>query len=140
MYNDCMLDFTLLRLKLNLPQTFLALKRHSFSLSWHQLIVCRCNYSCDWFVALFVAFVISQSRLKSPFSPWSAPKTRPDTYLVTNRDLWRRDWCSTSKITRGTQRQCSENICPEDDLRSRIFGTFVVKFLSCLPLLGFSNV
>ena len=25
------------------------------------------------------------------------------------------------------------NICSEDDLRSRIFGTFVVKFLACLP-------
>ena len=32
-----------------------------------------------------------------------------------------------------------ENICSEDDLRSRIFGTFVVKFLACLPLLGFSG-
>ena len=32
------------------------------------------------------------------------------------------------------------NICAEDDLRSRIFGTFVVKFLVCLPLLGFSNI
>ena len=41
---------------------------------------------------------------------------------------------------RGTQRQFSENICSEDDLRSRIFGTFVVKFLACLPLLGFSNI
>ena len=41
---------------------------------------------------------------------------------------------------RGTQRQFSENICSEDDLRSRIFGTFVVKFLTCLPVLGFSNV
>ena len=41
---------------------------------------------------------------------------------------------------RGTQRQFSENICWEDDLRSRIFGTFVVKFLACLPLLGFSNI
>ena len=28
---------------------------------------------------------------------------------------------------RGTQRQFSENICSEDDLRSRIFGTFVFK-------------
>ena len=37
---------------------------------------------------------------------------------------------------RGTQRQFSENICSEDDLRSRIFA---VKFLVCLPLLGFSN-
>ena len=38
-----------------------------------------------------------------------------------------------------TKRQFSENICSEDDLRSSIFGTFVVKFLACLPLLGFSN-
>ena len=37
---------------------------------------------------------------------------------------------------RGTQRQFSENNCSEDDLRSRIFGTFVVKFLTCLPLLA----
>ena len=40
---------------------------------------------------------------------------------------------------RGTQRQFSENICSEDNLRSRIFGTFVVKFLACLPVLGFSK-
>ena len=33
-----------------------------------------------------------------------------------------------------------KNICSEDDLRSRIFGTFVVKFLACMPLLGFSNI
>ena len=33
-----------------------------------------------------------------------------------------------------------DNICSEDDLRTRIFGTFVVKFLSCLALLGFSNI
>ena len=32
-----------------------------------------------------------------------------------------------------------ENICSEDDLRSRIFGTFVVKFLACLPLLPIFN-
>ena len=41
---------------------------------------------------------------------------------------------------RGTQRQFSEKICSEDDLRSRSFGTFVVKLLACLPLLGFSNI
>ena len=40
----------------------------------------------------------------------------------------------------GTQRQFSENIYSEDDLRSRIFGTFFVNFLACLPLLGFSNI
>ena len=33
-----------------------------------------------------------------------------------------------------------EYICSEDDLRSRIFGAFVVTFLACLPLLGFSNI
>ena len=45
-----------------------------------------------------------------------------------------------SNPPRGTQRQFSERVCSEDDLRSRIFGTFVVKFLACLPLLGFSNI
>ena len=45
--------------------------------------------------------------------------------------LWA-DW--NTKFFRGTQRQFSVNICSEDDLRSRIFGTFVVKFLlACLP-------
>ena len=33
-----------------------------------------------------------------------------------------------------------KNICSKGDLRSRIFGKFVVKFLVCLPLLGFSNI
>ena len=33
-----------------------------------------------------------------------------------------------------------ENICSEDYLRTRIFGTFVVKFFACLPFLGFSNI
>ena len=33
-----------------------------------------------------------------------------------------------------------ENICSEDNFRTRIFGTFVVKFLACLTLLGFSNI
>ena len=37
-----------------------------------------------------------------------------------------------SRQIRGTQRQFLENICSEDDLRTRIFGTVVVKFL-CLP-------
>ena len=43
-------------------------------------------------------------------------------------------------VIRGTQCQFSKNICSEDDLRCRIFRTFVVKFLACLPLLGFSNI
>ena len=45
--------------------------------------------------------------------------------------------CNTSGAPNGNFR---ENICSEDDLRSRIFGAFVVKFLASLPLLGFSNI
>ena len=44
------------------------------------------------------------------------------------------------RLTRGTQRQFLENMCSKEDLRSRIFGTSIVKFLACVPLLGFSNV
>ena len=47
---------------------------------------------------------------------------------------------NSSNYLRSTQRQFSENICSEDELRSRIFGTFVVNFLACLPLLGFANI
>ena len=47
---------------------------------------------------------------------------------------------SSDANIQGHQRQFSENICSEDNLRSGIFGTFVVKFLACLPLLGFSNI
>ena len=45
-----------------------------------------------------------------------------------------------TNVNRGTQDQFSKNICSEDDLRSRIFRTFLVKFIACLPLLGFSNI
>ena len=45
------------------------------------------------------------------------------------------------KITSGAPNDnFRKNICSEDDLRSRIFGKFVEKFLACLPLLGFSNI
>ena len=47
-------------------------------------------------------------------------------------------WDNVGK--QGAQRQFLENISSEDDLRSRVFGTFAVKFLACLPLLGFSNI
>ena len=49
-------------------------------------------------------------------------------------------WLVYYYLIRGTQRQFSETICSEEDLRSRIFGTFDVKFLACLPLLAFSNI
>ena len=45
-----------------------------------------------------------------------------------------------SALCQGHPTTILENICSEDDLWSRIFGTLiVVKFLACLPLLGFSN-
>ena len=47
----------------------------------------------------------------------------------------------TNRIVSGApNNNFRKNICSEDDLRSRIFGTFVVKLLACLPLLGFSNI
>ena len=71
---------------------------------------------------------------------------------VKHKDLWQKEKsksedsaqrgteCNqTLKSIKGNQRQFSENVRSEDDLRSRIFGTFVVEFLACLPLLGFSN-
>ena len=51
-----------------------------------------------------------------------------------------RECADLISVSRSTQRQFSENICSEDDLRSTIFGTFAVKFLACLPLLRFSNI
>ena len=59
---------------------------------------------------------------------------------VTNNISPHRTRQSSQNLLKGTQRQFLENISTEDDLISRIFGTFVVKFLACLPLLGFSNV
>ena len=47
---------------------------------------------------------------------------------------------SHDRPTRGTQRQFCGKCLFEDDLRSRIFGTLVVKFLVYLPLHGFSNI
>ena len=44
------------------------------------------------------------------------------------------------RMSGATNDNFRKNICSEDDLRSRIFVTFVVKFLTCLPLLGFSNI
>ena len=43
-------------------------------------------------------------------------------------------------IKQGHPTSISENICSEDDLRSTIFGTVVVKFLACPPVLVFSNI
>ena len=49
-------------------------------------------------------------------------------------------WVPLVHLTGAPNDNFRKNICSEDDLRSRIFETFVVKFLACLPLLGFSNM
>ena len=59
-------------------------------------------------------------------------------YLILGRETVQQvyeGYITWSCIPRGIR----ENICSEDDLRSKRFGTFVVKFLAYLPLLGFSN-
>ena len=48
-----------------------------------------------------------------------------------------RPWVHTHQ---GHPTSIFENICSEDDLRSRIFGTFVVKFFAGPLLPGFSNI
>ena len=64
----------------------------------------------------------------------SIPLLRMHQTLIFGQDVAK---SKDARRVRGTQRQFSENICLKDDLRSRVFGTFVVKFLACLPLLGF---
>ena len=70
--------------------------------------VCPCNVPIDIFT-LYLRFVKLCRENKS------------DTVvcLMTNQ----------RSLYRGTQRQFLENICSKDDLRSRIFGTIVVKIL-----------
>ena len=76
-----------------------------------------------------------------------AEKTQTNTEIATVlKDNSEVDTQCVSSISRNLA-PCSgapndnfrKNICSEDDLRSRIFGTFVVKFLACLPFLGFWN-
>ena len=60
------------------------------------------------------------------------------THCRTNQE--QTDSAMFSKLTGAPNDNFRKNICSEDDLRSRIFGTFVVKFLVCLLLLGFSDI
>ena len=72
----------------------------------------------------------------STFSLLNAPNEKIRSYLVRPNISTH----SLSGLTAGAPNDnFRKNICSEDDLRSRIFETVVVKFLACLPLLGFSN-
>ena len=93
------------------------------------------------------------SRAKSKNAPFSHPwfgrewGSRFSIYFVQDCSLRTADSSSAGRIRHFRAEQSGapnvnfrKNICSEDDLRSRIFGTFVVKFLACLPLLAFSNI
>ena len=59
--------------------------------------------------------------------------TRPYAFSGISLDTYGTHTGLIFRMVRSIQRQFSENICSEDDLRSRIFGTFVVIYISCLP-------
>ena len=80
----------------------------------------QCNVTCN---------NGTQQRFRTCANPPPANGGEPHTFVKVD-----------ALIDGGTQRQFSENICSEGDLRSKIFRTFVVKFLACLPFLGFSNI
>ena len=107
------------------------LKYHSLHYfnSCHFTIDCEPTMGCSpvgVISSMDIALCPVTAQVRVPFP------VQPDFF----RFFYNRFGCSF----RSTQRHFSENICSEDDFRSRLFGTFVVKFLSCLPLLGFSKI
>ena len=91
----------------------------------------------SWWVFLItpILFILSKVNVPKQHFRWSQLRKRKNKKNYPNFSI-----SEFQRNHRGTQRQFSENICSEDDLRSRIFGTFLVKFLARLPLLGFSNI
>ena len=125
-YSVKFLSFTQSTLKLNIPPALdLRLVNKAIYLITWQLIFKICNYLCS--------FVFSDPDLFTK-------KVYPGLPGFLFRSRGFAHYFYWLLLFRGTQRQFSENICSEDDLRSRIFGTFIVKSLACLPLLGFSNI
>ena len=110
----------------------------------HAMLIVKLFISPLVIFAFTTGEVIEDKVFRRPFFDWNA---------TTMHETFRKPSASTRYIAyviyvsfeccvplfRGTKRQFSENICPQDDLRSRIFGTFVVKFLACQPLPGFSS-
>ena len=79
------------------------------------------------FVILIISYRSELSRLL-----WLYTRITCVTHYCFNESLPANTNVSPRSLPRGTQRQFSVNICSEDGLRSRIFGTFFVKLLSCL--------
>ena len=98
--------------------------RRNFAVFWltfisrfwvrHTLFLCQCYLTCPW--------ILSNNLINN---------------VQINRNAT--DY-GNSNNTGAPNDNFGKNICSEDDVRSRIFETFVVKFLACLPLLGFSNI
>ena len=117
----------------------------------HVLTICNCKcailfllfalWLCLSFVSgvqfLFLFFFCDFSNLFLGPATYCALKCLPVIYFasIICESL---SVLSLLPCCRGTQRQFSENICSEEDLRSRTFGTFVVKVRACLPVQGFS--
>ena len=95
---------------------------------------CR-QFAYPWGKKALTLSLNSTRLIRTLFMPHLPPPPPPPT--LSNCVRINGVWLS---LVQDTQSQCLENICSEEDLRSRIFGTFVVKFLACLPLLGFSNI
>ena len=76
----------------------------------------------------------SYSNLSSKISPLSYNGGEKFLRLCGRADFLQPQW------HQGHPTSIVENICSEDDLRSRILGTFIVKFLACLPLLRYKNI
>ena len=121
-----------------------------FGKSWSVSIAFEVQFSVPWFCIRF-----GQEKFDwcCSYLPWYLTKIHVWQYIraISSSSVfscWTGVYSASAIIQipiesdgiRGTQRQFSKNICSEDDLRSRIFGTFVVKFLACLPLLRFSNI
>ena len=84
----------------------------------------------EFFLITPILFILSKVNAPKQHFRWSQLRNRKNKKNYPNFSI-----SKVQRNHRGTQRQFSENICSEDDLRSRIFGTLVVKFLACLLLL-----
>ena len=90
---------------------------------------CR-QFAYPWGKKALTLSLNSTPLIRTLYMPPQLPPPLPPSTSVRINGVW-------LSLVQGTQRQFLENICSEEDLRSRIC---VVKFLACLPLLGFSNI
>ena len=88
---------------------------------------------------------IDSTKISGNFGPKLNGSVPFEVDHFSRSEFWLNGSCPTfngyePRIESGAPNVNFRDICSEDDLRSRIFETFVVKFLACLPFLGFSNI